>query len=421
VSAFELMGPFEEPVERNAEHLSWPLPTKRTQIRTGLDWQLSEYGSVDDAAADLLHVAAAAYLADRLTSRPTDFTREINLTVHVSDPPLWSGAAGDVLVDLLKWISGDVWTFRPVVSKVTKPDPATLPVVPPRDEVMLLSGGLDSFCGAVDRLSTVASRLHIGHRDAATSVRHAQIETHKWLGDQSSDFSWLSHDLRETARKKENTTRTRSLLFMAMAIAAATGCGASTVIVPENGFTSMNVPLLPSRGGALSTKSTHPFTFHLVNQLMAHIGITVEVVNPYIHLTKGEFLKQAAANAPDGFIDATQHTLSCAKLDAGRFKGGQPNLNCGLCYACRVRRGAFIAANIPDPTEYLVHRLKGREQKKLLSKRHDDLWAIDLASNKEVTEDDLISSASWPPGADLDDILALVRRGRRELNSVPLP
>ena len=115
------------------------------------------------------------------------------------------------------------------------------------------------------------------------------------LTTQVPEFVWLRHGLRPNDRKRENTTRTRSLLFMTMAIAAATGNNATTVTVPENGYTSLNIPLVASRGGALSTKSTHPWTFHQVNKILNHAEINVHITNPYLSITKGELLRQAAA------------------------------------------------------------------------------------------------------------------------------
>lgn len=421
---FELLAPFEEPTAANAEPLWWPLPGKETQIRTQLDWDLTCYGHVTPAAADLLHIAAAAYVADLRTGRPLTFGRQLRITVHVQNPALWSGAAGQTITDLLAWISGDEWTLA-AVPLGKHSETAEEPLHPPHEDcsdAMLLSGGLDSFCGAVDHLATAKNRLHIGHRDSATSVKHAQRMTNAWFTEQLPEFAWLRHELRPRSRKRENTTRTRSFLFMAMAIAAANGSRATKVIVPENGYTSLNLPLVASRGGALSTKSTHPWTFHLVNTLLTHAAIGVSVENPYLGMTKGELFKQAATDAPVGFVAATKNTLSCAKLDSGRVKktdGGNPNINCGLCYACLTRRGSYAGAGITDPTDYLVDRLKGPALKAFYRRRHDDLWAMELAEKRTITEDDLIASASWPDGYDLGEALDLVHRGRQEIFSVP--
>lgn len=421
---FELLAPFEERTFTSASPLWWPLPGKETQIRSQLDWDLTAYGTVSPAAADLFHIATAAYIADLLTGRPLTFGRQIHLAVHVYDPDLWRGEAGQTIVDLLAWVSGDEWTLTPVpLGKYSKSTEEALhPPLGNCADTMLLSGGLDSFCGAVDHLATAKTRLHIGHRDSATSVKHAQRMTNTWFTEQQPEFTWLRHEVRASSRKRENTTRTRSFLFMAMAIAAAEGAGAHEVIVPENGYTSLNLPLVASRGGALSTKSTHPWTFHLVSTLVAQASIDVNVGNPYLGMTKGELLKQAAAGAPDGFLAATKDTLSCAKLDSGRVRkadGGNPNINCGLCYACLTRRGSYVGAGITDPTDYLVNRLKGPARKAFYRRRHDDLWALELAEKRTITEDDLIASASWPDDYDLGQALDIVNRGRSEIFSVP--
>lgn len=422
---YELLAPQEATTVPSAEHLWWPRKGHEADIRTDLDWELTTYGAVGNAAADLLHIAAAAYLADLRTRRPSTFSRQLAITVHVHDPKMWTGPAGETITDLLAWISGDEWTLHtvPIGKHTETPDEAFTPPHQSAIDTMLLSGGLDSFCGAVDHLDRAKDRIHIGHRDSATSVKHAQLTTKAWLSQQLPEFAWLRHELRPRAAKRESTTRTRSFLFMAMAIAAADGTNAPKVIVPENGYTSLNVPLVASRGGALSTKSTHPWTFHLVNQLLTNAGINVDVTNPYLHMTKGDLLKQAVASAPDGFIEATGHTLSCAKLDSGRVKkalGGDPNINCGLCYACLVRRGSYVGAGIDDPTDYLVNRFKKKAHLNAFHKRrHDDLWALELAEKRTITEDDLIASASWPPGYDLTAALDLVNRGRQELFSVP--
>ena len=400
----------------------WPnSPTQKNDVITDLDWTFSALGDVDPVAADLLRIATAAYLSDRLTRRPKiGFSREIDLIVHAESPTTWRGDAGQTLVNLLAWISGDEWTLKVVRAKRQSFTDQLLPV-PPRKTIMLLSGGLDSFCGAVDHLGTAKSRLHVGHRDVAKSTRHVQTLVGDWFTRQLPEFSWTRHEITQSAPKVEPSTRTRSLLFIAMAVAAATGSGATSVIVPENGSTSMNVPILPSRGGALSTKSTHPWTFHLVKQMLKAANIPATVTNPYLNLTKGELLLRASKKAPKGFMDATGQTLSCSKLDGGRFKGGDPNLNCGICIACLVRRGAFVANNMSDNTEYLIDRLKGNARKKLIRQRHDDLWAIRVAQDFDYTEDDLIASAAWPQGTDLTKVLALVNRGRKELFDVPLP
>ncbi|KRC92832.1 hypothetical protein ASE25_05925 [Terrabacter sp. Root85] len=366
-------------------------------------------------------MAVAAYSADLTKARPADHVRDLVISVHVENPDAWTKEVQDDVVDLLAWLTGDIWTLDLIPAAALAI--GQMKGLADIERVMLLSGGLDSLCGAVISLDDAANTLHIGHRDAARAVRHAQEQIRKTLASANNAFEWQRDDLGVTTRKKERSTRSRSLLFMSMGIAAASARHASEVIVPENGSTSVNYPLTPARSGALTTRSTHPFTFYMLNRVLSGLGLDVVVRNPYEMVTKGQMLEQAAAAAQTSgftsFLHLTGESLSCAKLDSGRYKGGDPNLNCGLCVACLVRRGAYVAAQLADPTTYASQRLTGDSLAKLRYNRHGDLWAIEYAQKHPIASRDLISGAPWPEGANVEAYLDVARRGRKELFDAP--
>ena len=131
----------------------------------------------------------------------------------------------------------------------------------PGRPVSLLSGGLDSFLGAIDMLQSGRSPLFVAHKDTATSVRHAQAAVSGWLERSFAPApSYSRFALSQASPSAERSSRSRSLMFFSLGIAMAVSSGATTVVVPENGYTSINLPLRPN-GGALSTWST-PQTFH---------------------------------------------------------------------------------------------------------------------------------------------------------------
>ena len=70
----------------------------------------------------------------------------------------------------------------------------------------------------------------------------------------------------------EPSSRSRGLLYVAAAVYAAAAHGARTVLVPENAQLAVNLPLSPSRAGACSTRSVHPRTLSLLNNLIAQAG-----------------------------------------------------------------------------------------------------------------------------------------------------
>jgi hypothetical protein len=415
VNAFEVLADDDAPVRPDATPLRWPTDLgQASEIATDLDWNLTQLGDPDPVARDLVRIAAGAYLVDRSVTRSgTYFSRRLELVVHLDQPALLLSPAGQRMADLLAWLTGDAWTITPIDNaSQASVQSAT---VEAREAVMLLSGGLDSLCGAAIAFASHKDRLHLGHRDQTGAVVRSQESLATSLATIDPSFTWQR--FRFAPRKSlDHSTRTRSFMFMALAAAAATAAGTQRVIVPENGFTSLNLALLPSRGGALSTKSTHPWTFLQVNTLMAELGVGVDFTNPHHQQSKGEMLAAATSVGLSGFTGLVSETLSCSKLDGGLgYEGGSPNVNCGLCIACLVRRGAFFGAGVSDPTEYLLDRVSVRGRAKLLTARATDVWAVRTWSERQPTVDDLICAAPWPAGTDYEACLAVVMKGRTEL------
>lgn len=424
-AAYELLGDGAtvdaEVVDAGVVPLLWPTSQGSTDtVLSDVGWGLTEIPGVPDAAVDLVRIAAGAYMADRLTQRGSGFTRRIGLAVAVTDTGRWDDGAVGNMETLLSWLTGDLWHLSVVRDEV--PEARAL-LEPDLDAVPtgLLSGGLDSFLGAIELLRTEDSVRFLGHKDAAPSVKAAQTRVEHWLARSYAPVpSYTRVSLRQAAKKREPSSRSRSLLFAALGIASSAASGAGTLWIPENGYTSINAPLHPNRGGALSTRSTHPETFRRLDALVDRLGLGVVIRNPFADMTKGEALRHvAASNPPDGWLDTAADTLSCSKLD-GNWNHGNPNLNCGLCVSCVVRRGTFLAAGQPDHTVYLVHALTGPARDDLIMHRRSDIEAIRYAVAAGV-HDDQIDSGTWPPDQDLDAVADLVRRGLDELAAVRLP
>lgn len=411
----------ESPPEH--QRLLWPTAAGETDtVRSGLGWWLPSLGHVPDQAIDLTRIAGAAYLADRLSGRPTAFTRRLHLTVEVTDPAPCEGEPANQLAQLLTWLTGDTWEIELVQDPTARPEPSSDVSADAATSVALLSGGLDSYLGALHLLSSLDEfPLLVGHYDTATAVRRAQNTIRSWLQESyAAAPSYTQIEFTQTAGKKESSSRSRSLLFMALGVAIASSRQATTLFVPENGFTSLNLPLHPNRAGALSTRSTHPETFYRVNALLDTLGLAVSVTNPFADYTKGEEMRLVAdSHPPAGWERTSSLTVSCSKLDGARIKGGNSTLNCGLCYACVTRRGAFIAAEVDDTTIYLSDSLTGKARDELLERRYSDRAAISYASAQGI-DDDAIDAGTWPPDADLDVVSDLARRGLAELREVDL-
>lgn len=384
-----------------------------------LSWDLAPLQNITREVADLVHVASGAYMADRSTRRGVRFSRDIALQVAVLAPEAWTDDLLDTTADLLGWLTGDNWTLA--VTAGPEVDFKQALKTEDSDSVSLLSGGLDSYLGAIQLLTSGASPLFVGHKDTATSIRGAQAAVGTWLAESFTPSpSYIRLQLAQAARRREPSSRSRSFMFLSLGIAVATSIGAKSLIVPENGYTGINLPLRPNRGGALSTRSTHPETFRRIGTILSGLNIDVTISNPFEWMTKGEAMVSVRdIHPPAGWEVTGAATISCSKL-GGNWFAGSPNLNCGLCVPCMVRRATFIKANVADNTQYLFQAISGTHLSDLINARRGDIEAVRYAIEAGV-DVNAIDSGTWPPDYDLDRAERLVQRGLDELALLELP
>lgn len=401
--------------------LRWPsTPGTTKSVRSDIAWNLAPLLGVTAEVTDLVHIAAGAYMADRNTPRGIRFSRDLALRVAVLAPDKWTDELLNTTAELLAWLTGDAWELSVTPASDTDLPDAIL-AERSAEPVCLLSGGLDSFLGAVQLLDAGAHPNFVGHKDTATSIRAAQSAVGGWLARTYSPApSYTRIALSQAGSRHEPSSRSRALMFMSLGAAVAVSVGSTSLVIPENGYTSINLPLRPNRGGALSTRSTHPDTFRRVTEILNALSIDVTITNPYEWMTKGEAMESVVASTPpEGWDQIAKLTLSCSKL-GGNWFGGSPNLNCGLCVPCMVRRATFSKANVQDPTQYLFQNISGQNLQDLLEARRGDIEAVRYAIEAGV-DPNSIDAGTWPPDYDLDRAESLVQRGLNELALLSLP
>ena len=264
-------------------------------------------------AADLLLLGAAVYCADKTTPRrmtPDSWTRTLTVALPVAQEAAWRESR---FADALDFLTGDRWTIQPHTSDVHPFASLADPPVGDRftgaevDGVCLFSGGLDSLCGVIDLLDEdpgrrlcLMSHHEGGQASTAQRLLLAELVTHYGPNRITSRRLFLrpappnNRQARPLPRTRENTTRSRSLLFMSSALAIAAANGPSVpVYVPENGFIGINVPLTRARVGSASTRTTHPHFMHQLGSAASAVGIPNPVINPYRLRTKGEILAES--------------------------------------------------------------------------------------------------------------------------------
>ena len=103
------------------------------------------------------------------------------------------------------------------------------------------------------------------------------------------------HDIHGNEYDKETTLRSRSFLFLSMAVLVADSIDETMPVhIPENGTISLNYPLTPSRRSSCSTRTTHPHFVELMEEFLRAIGLNHSIINDYQTCTKGEMVEECA-------------------------------------------------------------------------------------------------------------------------------
>lgn len=390
--------------------------------------QLGEFGPVKNRNIDLVRIAAAVLAADRSASRSGRLSswnqREMALTVDVIAVKPWNRVKAD-LERLLGFLTGDSWslTFRREQGRPEQLGRVGIDA----HRVVLLSGGADSATGAllsgIDLAARGEKQLLVSHW---SSTNLAPLQTR--IADEIERFAPSStadhlkvhlsrgrHSPSGKSYGRENSTRSRSFLFISLGLAAASVNGVP-LWLPENGYASINPPLSKSRRGSLSTKTTHPKFIADLKSILDKVGAHSDVINPYADLTKGEmFVRVAEAIGDEAASAYLSMTSSCSHTGARSYKI-PPDVACGVCFGCVLRRASFAASGLEDRTKYL--QPQGAKQLDWIAGKTVIPAMRDYLS-EPFSEMDL-AGLQIPADQSLADVQRLVEHGREELRQLAL-
>jgi len=337
---------------------------------------------------DFLVICASVYAVDKIVPRedtPDLWTRTLEVSVPVRNRETWD-ATNAALAETISFLTGDSWSFEFTDAPKNFAQRRSnrrvhAPGFPKSPVVSLLSGGLDSFIGAINLLHKhpEAKLLFVSHYDGHVSgpakdqnslrqllslkygqrIRHLQVRVGA-RAEESGDGKY----------EFETSFRSRSLIFLGLAVYAALKVGdAVPILIPENGPISVNMPLNPSRRGACSTRTVHPFFISSINRILNTAGIPHVVQNPYFFKTKGEMVKECPGQ--EVLKLGIPQTNSCGKAGRKQHWANKKARACGVCVPCLLRRAALNAAKLDndvygneafsgDPADYAdLHALMG--------------------------------------------------------------
>jgi hypothetical protein len=341
---------------------------------------------VTPRAWDLLSTALSVIAADTACMRetsPDGWTRQIALTIAVTEPTFWVKQR-PMIERMLRFLTTDIWVLEFIDGGTSAPMPRRSVTVD-QQAVSLLSGGLDSLVGVIDLAAAdihpfVVSQVSAGDKD---TQRHFAATIGGGL-----DHLQLNHNV-AVPQPTERSQRSRSLGFLAYGVLAATclsryGRGDAVVLyVPENGFISLNPPLTPDRLGSLSTRTTHPTFLAAFQELLDAAGLHIQIENPLQFKTKGEAL--AGCRDQEYLKRNAVRSTSCGRYARNAFQ------HCGRCVPCLIRRAAFRHWGERDRTGYRFGRLSTKDKEHAF---YDDVRSMAMALERVRQDgvDELLSS-----------------------------
>ena len=112
-------------------------------------------------------------------------------------------------------------------------------------------------------------------------------------------------------------------------------------------------------------------------------------------------------------------SVSCSHPESSRWRQLPPNTHCGRCFPCLIRKASFVAANIPDGSNYDVDVLQAPPQatKAAGSDYRAVMMAIRKFTESRPSADlfKVMSSGPLPPD-NIDDFIGVYVRGMNELS-----
>lgn len=278
------------------------------------------------------------------------------MTVPVRDVAFWSAPeVTQALEETLMFLTGDRFAFV-----FTRAAEARTPRSPffkfdkesswQATRVLMFSGGLDSFAGALEEIAEQRQRVALVSHFSATKIAPVQRYLQRSLSDAfgPDTCQHVPVQVQMMGRSlKEGTHRSRSFLFAALGAITAQAFGLNRVSFHENGVVSLNLPPVGNVLGTRATRTTHPQTLSRFTDLLGQVFQgAMRVDNPYFWRTKKEVVETIAR-----LNMAAQIAVSRSCADVHNQTKQHPH--CGRCSQCIDRRFAVLAAGLErhDPGE----------------------------------------------------------------------
>lgn len=319
-------------------------------LYTGINKFIEEFGETNSLEDDLVNLSSGIFASDLAVKREDreHYIRNIEISIEVVNLHLFERIRKD-LEGALYVVSKDNWTIK----FIQKKGDSTIEFDWQNKEgaTLLFSGGIDSMCAASEFLKDnkdlvlVSHNSHANHAvDNSQKNVHSTLETFykkaikhihiKVYGRNQPSYPFPKDDLRE------NTQRTRSFLFLSLAVLVTRRSGFNKILfMAENGQFAIHLPLNSARVGPFSTHTADPEFVEKMEGIFKVLlsNPNFEIKNPFLYKTKAEVF----ALLPEKLKKAASVSASCWMIS--RIP---ENKHCGYCIPCISRRISIEYNNV---------------------------------------------------------------------------
>jgi 7-cyano-7-deazaguanine synthase in queuosine biosynthesis len=294
---------------------------------------------------DWLEILGSLFAVDMACERgqgDVKWARQIDAYVPVRDPDYWEAFRTQFEAIWSDLTQDDLTIhFKAEAAPSSPPRQSKNPFVA-HDGVALLSGGQDSFVGALALLNRGERPFLLSHT-ASGAVNTAQTQVEAVLRSIQPDVARVHIGAGRAPNQPfpgmESSQRSRTLLFVGVAALIAVAGGSNRVYLNENGIMAIHVPMTAARVGSLSTHTASPPIVARMQELATSaLGGTLIIDNILVGRTKPEVVGVAVGL---GHGDDMQRTVSCWQI-------GRTRTHCGFCAPCIMRRISCEAHGVPD-------------------------------------------------------------------------
>lgn len=394
-----------------------------------------------DRALDLLEVAAVVYGADAAVSRGGSADQKMGVKWHrqfvvempVRDCAFWecSNVAKE-LEEMLMFLSGDRFVFQFVHKNGPEAERSRFfkfdeDSAWQATRVLMFSGGLDSFAGALEEIAEQGQRAVLVSHFSASKIAPVQRDLQKALVTKFGKdcCRHVPVQVQMTGRTlKEGTHRARSFLFASLGAVTAQAFGLRRVSFHENGVVSLNLPPVGNVLGTRATRTTHPQTIARFSKFLSLVftpGIRID--NPYFWRTKREVVETVARL---GMSDQIGQTRSCADV----HNQTKQHVHCGRCSQCIDRRFAILAAGLErfDPEEAYRVSLMNAPRKNVIDRETALSFLRNAQAYEQITAKELehafpavlsaVTHLDQPPDSALEMVARMLKRHGKAVSDI---